>query len=78
MYVAGWSIMDPGAAGLVTIIFGSVSGVLRNVRSESVIDWRVSALFSATVAPCVRSGSPQAGPSPERLVEVVCAILLLS
>lgn len=78
IYVAGWRITDAVAASLVIIIFSSLSGTLRNFRSENAIDWRVTALFSATVAPCALIGVAISRISPERVVEVVFAILLLS
>lgn len=78
MYVAGWGIKDAVAASLVIIIFSALSGTLRNLRSENAIDWRVTALFSVTVAPCALIGVAISRISPERVVEVVFAILLLS
>ncbi|HSL00724.1 MAG TPA: sulfite exporter TauE/SafE family protein [Rubrobacteraceae bacterium] len=37
VYVAGWSITDAVAASLVMVIFSSLSGTLRNLRSENAI-----------------------------------------
>jgi uncharacterized membrane protein YfcA len=38
VYVAGWRIEDAVAASLVVMIFGSLSGTVRNARSEDPVD----------------------------------------
>jgi uncharacterized membrane protein YfcA len=78
MYVAGWNIKDAVAASLVIIIFSALSGTLRNVRSsENPINWNVTALLSATVAPCALIGVAISRVSPDRFVEIAFAVLLL-
>ncbi len=42
VYAADWNIQEAVAAGLVLIVFNSLSGTLRNIRSENQINWRVT------------------------------------
>lgn len=78
MYVAGWNIKEAVAASLVVIIFSALSGTLRNLRGETPIDWKATALLSVTVAPCALIGVAISRISPDRLVEIVFAVLLLA
>ena len=38
VYAAGWQIQEAVAASLVIIIFSSLSGTIRNARSEDPVD----------------------------------------
>lgn len=78
IYVAGWNIADAVAASLVIIVFSSLSGTLRNLRSENRVDWKTAALLSTTVAPSALIGVAINRISPEVVVEVVFATLLLA
>jgi uncharacterized membrane protein YfcA len=51
VYAAGWEIKDAVAASLVVVVFASLSGTLRNARSQDPINWRMVALLSSTAAP---------------------------
>src|SRR5919202_1879309 len=62
VYVAGWGIKEAVAASLVLVIFSSLSGTIRNIRSEDPINRRNAALLASTVAPTARG----ARPSPKR------------
>ncbi len=44
VYAAGWDIKEAVAASLVVVVFASLSGTLRNLKSEDPINWRVAAL----------------------------------
>jgi uncharacterized membrane protein YfcA len=78
MFVAGWNITEAVAASLVIIIFSALSGTLRNLSSENAINWRATALFSVTVAPSALIGVAISRVSPDRVVEVTFAVLLLA
>lgn len=78
VYVAGWRIEDAVAASLVVMIFGSLSGTLRNARSEDPVDWRVAALFASTVAPSSLIGVAVARVSPQAVVESAFAVVFLA
>lgn len=78
IYVAGWDITDAVAASLVIIIFSSISGTLRNLRSENSVDWRTTALLSSTVAPSALIGVAIGRVAPEVVVELVFATLLIA
>src|SRR4028119_1629785 len=54
VYAAGWDIKEAVAASLVIVIFSSLSGTVRNQRSEDPVDWRATDGPSLAVAP----GSP--------------------
>ena len=43
VYVAGWDIKEAVAASFVIIVFSSLSGTIRNARSEDPVDWRAAA-----------------------------------
>lgn len=78
VYVAGWQIKDAVAASLVIIVFSSLSGTLRNARSENPVNWRVAMLLASTVAPSSLVGVAISKISPQTVVEVVFATLLIA
>ena len=78
VYVAGWQIKEAVAAGLVIIIFSSLSGTIRNARSEDPVDWRVAALLSLAVAPASLIGVAVSGVSSDTVVEVAFATVLFA
>ncbi|MDQ3965258.1 MAG: TSUP family transporter, partial [Actinomycetota bacterium] len=65
VYIAGWGIKEAVAASLVITVFSSLSGTIRNVRSEDPADWRVAALLASTVAPASLIGVFINNVSPE-------------
>lgn len=78
VYAAGWDIKEAVAASLVVVIFASLSGTLRNLKSEDHINWRVAALLSSIAAPASLIGVCISRVSPETLVQVAFAALLLA
>ena len=78
VYAAGWDIKEAVAASLVVVIFASLSGTLRNLKSEDHINWRVAALLSSIAAPASLIGVYISRVSPETLVQVAFATLLLA
>ena len=78
VYVGGWQIKDAVAASLVIIVFSSLSGTVRNARSENPVNWRIAALLSSTVAPSSLIGVAVSRVSPQTVVEVAFAVLLLA
>ena len=78
VYAAGWDIKEAVAASLVIVVFASLSGTLRNLKSEDPIDWRVAALLSSTAAPASLIGVYISRVSPETVVQVAFATLLLA
>ena len=78
VYVGGWSIKDAVAASLVIIIFSSLSGTIRNARSEDPVNWRVAGLLSLAVAPASLIGVYISTVSPEVVVQISFAVLLLA
>jgi uncharacterized membrane protein YfcA len=78
VYVAGWDIKEAVAASLVIIIFSSLSGTIRNQRSEDPVDWRTAAILSSTLAPATLIGVYVSSVSSETLVEVIFAAILLA
>jgi len=76
-YVAGWDIKEAVAASFVIIVFSSLTGTIRNARSESPVDWRTAGLLASTVAPSSLIGVAISRVSPSVVVEVVFAIVLL-
>src|SRR5215217_9730441 len=78
VYAAGWNIKEAVAASLVVVIFASLSGTLRNLKSEDPVNWRVAALLSATAAPASLIGVYISRISPETVVQVAFAALLLA
>ena len=78
VYAAGWGIKEAVAASLVVVVFASLSGTLRNLESEDPINWRVAALLSSTAAPASLIGVYVSRVSPETVVQVAFAALLLA
>ena len=77
VYVAGWNIKEAVAASLVIVIFSSLSGTIRNARSEDPVDWRAAALLSSTIAPASLIGVFISHVSSTGVVQIVFAIVLL-
>lgn len=77
IFVMGWDIKEAVAVSLVIIIFSSLSGTIRNLRTDDPIDWRAAGILAATVAPSALIGVAISRVSPSVLVEVVFAIILL-
>jgi uncharacterized protein len=78
VYAGGWNIEDAVAASLVIIIFSSLSGTIRNARSTDPVNWRVAGLLSLAVAPSSLIGVFISRVSPEVVVEVAFAALLIA
>ena len=78
VYAAGWYIKEAVAASLVVVIFASLSGTLRNLKSEDHINWRVAALLSSIASPASLIGVYISRVSLETLVQVTFAALLLA
>jgi uncharacterized membrane protein YfcA len=78
LYVGGWNIQDAVAASLVIIIFSSLSGTIRNARSSDPVNWRVAGLLSLAVAPSTLIGVLISRVSPEVVVKVAFATLLIA
>ena len=78
VYVAGWGIKDAIAASLVITVFSSLSGTIRNTRSEDPVDWRVAALLASTAAPASLIGVFINNVSPEAVAKIAFAVLLLA
>jgi uncharacterized protein len=78
LYAGGWRIQEAVAASLVIIIFSSLSGTIRNARSADPVNWRVAGLLSLTVAPSSLIGVLISRVSPEIVVKVAFATLLLA
>jgi uncharacterized membrane protein YfcA len=78
VYAGGWNIQDAVAASLVIIIFSSLSGTIRNARSTDPVNWRVAGLLSLAVAPSSLIGVFISRVSPEVVVEVAFATLLIA
>src|SRR5215218_11409196 len=78
LYVSGWRIQEAVAASLVIIIFSSLSGTIRNARSNDPVNWRVAGLLSLAVAPSSLIGVLISRVSPEIVVQVAFATLLLA
>jgi len=78
LYVGGWRIQDAVAASLVIIIFSSLSGTIRNARSADPVNWRVAGLLSLAVAPSSLIGVLISRVSPEVVVKVAFATLLIT
>lgn len=77
LYVAGWDITEAVAASLAIIVFSSLSGTIRNARSENPVDWRTAGVLSLAVAPSTLIGVAISRVSPDAVVELVFAALLL-
>jgi uncharacterized protein len=78
LYVGGWNIQDAVAASLVIIIFSSLSGTIRNARSADPVNWRVAGLLSLAIAPSALIGVLISRVSPEVVVKVAFATLLIA
>jgi uncharacterized protein len=77
LFAGGWSIQEAVAASLVIIVFSSLSGTIRDARSNDPVNWRVAGLLSVAVAPSSLIGVLISRVSPEMVVEVAFATLLL-
>jgi hypothetical protein len=62
----------------VIIVFSALSGTIRNARSDDPVNWRVAGLLSLTVAPSSLIGVFISRVSPEIVVKVAFAVLLLA
>ena len=78
LFVGGWTIKEAVAASLVIIVFSSLAGTIRNARSNDPVNWRVAGLLSVSVAPSSLIGVLISRVSPEVVVEVAFATLLLA
>lgn len=78
VYVAGWEIKEAVAASLAVMFFSALSGAVRSMRSAAPADLRAAALFSLTVAPSSLIGVAVSRYSPETLVQITFAVLLLA
>src|SRR5918912_3898293 len=78
VYVAGWNIKEAVAASFVIIVFSSLSGTIRNARSQDPVDWRAAALFASTVAPASLIGVYVSNVSSSAVVQVAFAGILLA
>jgi uncharacterized protein len=78
LFVGGWKIQEAVAASLIIIVFSSLSGTIRNARSNDPVNWRVAGLLSLAVAPSSLIGVLISRISPEVVVEVAFATLLLA
>ncbi len=78
VYIVGWDIKEAVAASLVVTVFSSLSGTIRNARSEDPADWRVAALLASAVAPTSLIGVFINNVSPEVVAQIGFAGLLLA
>lgn len=78
VYVAGWEIKEAVAASFVIIVFSSLSGTIRNARSEDPVNWRAAAILASTVAPASLIGVYVSTVSPAAVVQAVFAGVLLA
>jgi uncharacterized protein len=78
LFAGGWKIQEAVAASLVIMVFGSLSGTIRNARSNDPVNWRVAGLLSLAVAPSSLIGVLISRISPEVVVKVAFATLLLA
>ena len=78
VYAAGWNIKEAVAASLVIVIFSSLSGTVRNQRSEDPVDWRAATILSLAVAPASLIGVYVSSVSSATLVQFVFAVVLLA
>ena len=78
LFAGGWKIQEAVAASLVIIVFSSLSGTIRNARSNDPVNWRVAGLLSLAVAPSSLIGVLISRVSPEIVVKVAFATLLLA
>lgn len=78
VYGARWEIKEAVAASLVIIVFSSLSGTIRNARSQDPVDWRVAGILALAVAPSSLIGVAISRISPDVIVKVVFAVLLVA
>ncbi len=78
VYAAGWNIKEAVAASLVIIVFSSLSGTLRNTKSQDPPSWRAAALLSVAVAPSSLIGVAISRVSPDEVVKICFAVLILA
>jgi uncharacterized membrane protein YfcA len=78
VFAGGWEIQEAVAASLVIIVFSSLSGTIRNARSDDPVDWRTAGILSLTVAPSSLIGVAISRVSPETVVELAFATLLIA
>src|ERR671916_814391 len=78
LLAAGREIKEAVAASLVIIVFSSLSGTIRNARSDDPVDWRTAGILSLTVAPSSLIGVAISRVSPETVVELAFATLLIA
>jgi uncharacterized membrane protein YfcA len=78
VYAGGWQIQEAVAASLVIIVFSSLSGTIRNAKSDDPVDWRTAGILSLTVAPSSLIGVAISRISPETVVEISFAVLLIA
>lgn len=78
IYAGGWPIQEAVAASLVIIVFSALSGTIRNASSENPVDWRKAGLLSLAVAPSSLIGVYISRISPEVVVEVTFALILIA
>lgn len=78
VYAGGWQIQEAVAASLVIIVFSSLAGTLRNAKSDDPVDWRTAGILSLTVAPATLLGVAVSRVSPETVVEVCFAAILIA
>src|SRR4028118_1353157 len=78
VYAGGWEIKEAVAASLVIIVFSALSGTIRNARSDDPVDWRTAGILSLTVAPSSLIGVAVSRVSPETVVELAFAALLIA
>ncbi|MDQ3832596.1 MAG: sulfite exporter TauE/SafE family protein [Actinomycetota bacterium] len=65
------------AASLVVVIFSSLSGTIRNIRSKDLINWRNAALLASTVAPTSLMGMAISCFSADVVAKLAFATLLV-
>ncbi len=78
VYAAGWNIQEAVAASLALIVFSSLSGTVRNIRSENPVDWRVVGILSAVAIPAAVFGVFLSYVFGKTVVEAAFAALLLA
>ncbi len=77
VYAGGWQIKEAVAASLIIIIFSSITGTIRNAKSEDPVNWRVAALLSLAVAPASLIGVAISRVSSDTVVEIAFSTILL-
>lgn len=78
VYAAGWGIKEAVAASLVIVVFSSLSGTVRNARSEDPVEWRPALLLAASVAPASLIGVYISTISPTAVVQFAFSVILLA